>query len=68
MTIGRPGLQGQAPKNGLPTGVAIDLEIALHALADHIAGVLAEEYVELMEAAASGVKRARSDQENGGLR
>jgi len=47
--------------------VAIDLQIALHALADHIAAVLAEEYVELMEAAAVGEKRARSDQENGGL-
>ena len=67
MTIGRAGPQGQAPKNGLPADVAIDLQIALHALADHIAAVLAEEYVELMEAAAVGEKRARSDQENGGL-
>lgn len=67
MTIGRRGPQGQAPNNCLPTDVVIALEIALHALADHIAAVLAEEYVELMEAAVLRERRARSDQENGGI-
>jgi hypothetical protein len=66
MTIGRAGPQGQAPHTGRPTDVVIDLEIALHALADHIAAVLAQEYVELMEAAALGERHARSDQQNGG--